>query len=372
MIDLGVQMLLLVGPTVPLPAPFTLTDALRSVEVESKDDDHDGFQMEFALGRDRIVDYGLLSDGLLEPPSRVVIVMIFQGTPEVLIDGVVTDHQVTPTNVPGEARLRVSGYGVSIMMDLEEKNATYPNQGDSMIAMQLIGPYARYGIVPQITPTTNIPIETDQVPSQQGTDFAYLRELARQNNYLFYLEPGPIPGQSTAFFGPDLRASLPQLPLSMNMGSDTNVDDPLYFRYDALGPTEPIVTILEGNTATPVTIPVTPLAAVPLATRPATPLRKSIARDAARLSAAEGMLRSMTEAAAGSDAVTASGEMDAVRYGTILRARRNVGVRGVGESYGGIYRVKQVTHRIRRGEYKQAFTLVRDGRGTTTPVLPTL
>jgi hypothetical protein len=371
-IDLGVQMMLLVGPTVPLPAPFALTDSLRSVDVDAKDDDHDGFQIEFTLGRDRGTDYGLLADGLLDPPSRVVIVMIFQGTPEVLIDGIIVDHQVTPTNVPGEARLRVSGYGVSLMMDLEEKNATYPNQGDSMIATQLLGPYARYGVMPQVTPTTNVPLENKKVPAQQGTDFKYLRDLARRNNYLFYLEPGPLPGTSTAFFGPDLRASLPQRPLTMNMGSETNVDEPLYFRYDALGPTEPVVTILEGNSGMPVTIPASVLPAVPLASRPATPLRKSIARDAARLSAAEGMLRAMTEAAEGSDAVTASGEIDAVRYGTILRARRNVGVRGVGESYGGIYRVKQVSHRIRRGEYKQSFTLVRDGRGATTPVLPTL
>jgi hypothetical protein len=43
-----------------------------------------------------------------------------------------------------------------------------------------------------------------------------------------------------------------------------------------------------------------------------------------------------------------------------------VGVRGVGNTYDGNYYVKQVTHRIKRGEYKQSFTLIREGQGTTT------
>ena len=42
-----------------------------------------------------------------------------------------------------------------------------------------------------------------------------------------------------------------------------------------------------------------------------------------------------------------------------------MGVRGVGKTYGGYYYVQQVTHRIKRGEYKQSFTLKREGRGAT-------
>jgi hypothetical protein len=41
-----------------------------------------------------------------------------------------------------------------------------------------------------------------------------------------------------------------------------------------------------------------------------------------------------------------------------------VDVRGVGKSYDGTYYVSQVTHRIKRGEYKQTFTLTREGRGS--------
>ncbi len=66
---------------------------------------------------------------------------------------------------------------------------------------------------------------------------------------------------------------------------------------------------------------------------------------------------------------TASGELDALRYGAALRPRGLVGLRGAGFSNDGVYYVKRVTHRIKRGEYKQSFSLTRDGHGSLTPVV---
>ena len=94
-----------------------------------------------------------------------------------------------------------------------------------------------------------------------------------------------------------------------------------------------------------------------------------LARDTANLSFAEAAFKALTTVSSSLDALTATGEVDAVRYGRVLRARRLVGVRGVGNSYDGVYYVKQVTHRIKRGEYKQSFTLVREGRGALAPIV---
>jgi hypothetical protein len=58
-----------------------------------------------------------------------------------------------------------------------------------------------------------------------------------------------------------------------------------------------------------------------------------------------------------------------MRYGQILRARMYVGVRGAGPSYDGLYYVDSVTHNLKRGEYKQSFTLTRDGTLSLTPVV---
>ena len=70
------------------------------------------------------------------------------------------------------------------------------------------------------------------------------------------------------------------------------------------------------------------------------------------------------------DAVTGNGSLDVVRYGRILKARQLVGVRGAGPAFDGLYYVKSVTHAIKRGQYKQNFTLARNGLLSTVPRVP--
>jgi hypothetical protein len=59
-----------------------------------------------------------------------------------------------------------------------------------------------------------------------------------------------------------------------------------------------------------------------------------------------------------------------LRYGHILKARGLVGVRGAGQAFDGLYFVKNVTHTIKKGEYKQSFTLTRNGLVSTVPSVP--
>jgi len=367
--DLGVRLQLMIGSNVPLPAPYAVLEALLDLEVTNKDRERDGFQMKFSLGKDTPLDYGLLNRGILNPPNRVVISVVFGVMPQVLIDGVITDQQVTPSNKPGESTLTITGEDISVMLDLEEKNATFPNQTDSAIVTRVIAGYARFGLIPKVTPTTDVPIQTERIPTQQGTDLAFIQQLAQRNGFVFYIEPGPLPGVNMATWGLDNRLGLPQPALTMNMGANTNVDSSINFRLNALGPAEPQVTIVEPFTRLAIPIPLPSGLRPPLATRPATALRRTLARDTANRNPAQAALRGLSSASQSSDAVSATGEVDAVRYGRALRSRRLVGVRGVGMSYGGLYYVKEVTHRIKRGEYKQSFSLTREGLGASTPAV---
>jgi hypothetical protein len=45
-------------------------------------------------------------------------------------------------------------------------------------------------------------------------------------------------------------------------------------------------------------------------------------------------------------------------------------VRGVGQAFDGLYYVKQVKHTIKRGSYKQNFTLARNGLISTLSQVP--
>jgi hypothetical protein len=68
--------------------------------------------------------------------------------------------------------------------------------------------------------------------------------------------------------------------------------------------------------------------------------------------------------------VSASGSLDVLRYGRVLKARSLVGVRGAGLAYDGLYYVQGVTSTLKRGEFKQRFNLTRNGLISITPRVP--
>jgi hypothetical protein len=80
--------------------------------------------------------------------------------------------------------------------------------------------------------------------------------------------------------------------------------------------------------------------------------------------------RGLAEAKKSQDAVTASGTLDVLRYGRILKPRKLVGVRGAGIAYDGLYYVSSVTSTLKRGEFKQSFNLSRNGLISITPKVP--
>lgn len=369
MLDSQIRLQLMIGPTIAVPAPFEVVDAISSIEVTNTDSGRDGFQMTFTLGRDSPIDYGLLLRNYFEPPNRVVIIVMMGVLPQVLIDGIITNHQVAPSNTPGASTLVVTGEDVSLKLDLEEKSETYRNQADSTIVSTIIGRYADCNLVPAVTTTSDQPQENQRITSQQGTDLTFIKELARRNGFVFYVEPTAIRA-NTAYWGLPNSTSPPQPALTMGMGADTNVDS-LSFAFNALGPATPQITIVEPRSRVTIPIPVPSALRPPLASRPTVSLRRTLPRDTANLDQTQAALEAVANSTAAADAVTGSGQLDAVRYGQVLRARRLVDVRGVGYSYDGRYYVKQVTHRLKRGEYKQSFSLSREGRGALLPTVVT-
>ena len=69
--------------------------------------------------------------------------------------------------------------------------------------------------------------------------------------------------------------------------------------------------------------------------------------------------RIQTKVDKSSDMITASGELDAGHYGSILLARKLMAVRGAGKTYDGIYYVKCVTQKIKRGNILTKSDLVK-------------
>jgi hypothetical protein len=192
--------------------------------------------------------------------------------------------------------------------------------------------------------------------------------MARRNGYVFYIEPLTL-GATTAYFGPENRLGLPQPALSVDMGAATNVNS-LSFTNDALAPIGASGSFVEPITKTSIPIPPLPsLRTPPLAASPAPPRRTTLMRQTAGQNPGQAAVTALAATSRAPDAVSATGQVDTVRYGNVLRARRLVGVRGAGLKNDGLYYVRRVTHEIEAGTYTQDFTLSREGTGTLLPVV---
>jgi len=376
--SLGLHLTLLIGQKVPAPAPTLLLEAIQKVQVTNSDQGQDGFQITFSVGRSGSADsseYALVGSSLLKQFNRVIIMVAFGVLPKVLIDGVITNQQLNPSAEPGKSTFTVTGEDLSVLMDLEEKSETYPNQTDDAIVTRLILAYSQYGLTPKIVTPASIetPLEINTVTSQQTTDLKYIRKLAKAHDCVFYIEPTDIPEVNTAFWGPSIRTGAPQKALSFNMGSQTNVNS-IDFQNNALEQTTVTGTIQDPSTGTSFDIPNLPSLRPSLAGSSDSALnqgntKSKILRDSG-LSIMETLIKAQAEVDASGDAVKVSGELDSIQYGDVLRARGLVGLRGVGQSYDGLYYVKKVVHNISLGAYTQSFTLVREGLGSTTSVIP--
>jgi hypothetical protein len=372
----GIQLTVMIGPGLPLPVPRNVLDAIESVQVTSGTD-RAGFQIVFTTGKSTSLLTTMLPAGYLDPiVTRVVIIVTLHGLPNVLMDGVITQQEVSPANEPGKSTVTVTGEDLSVLMDLVELPKPLPAIPDNVKITAVLAPYLALGIVPLVIPPiiSVIDIPTTKIKSQPlMTDRAFIQRLAQQCGYVFYVEPGPLPMQSIAYFGPDIRLPVPQPALNVNMDAHTNVES-LSFSLDGMAKKVRIYTVMDPITKKiPIPIPVPNINAFkpPLGARPTAPSKLEFAKDVAKErpdEAAKGILGYLMN---NSDAITASGSLDVLRYGHVLRSRMLAGVRGAGIAYDGLYYVNSVTHNIKRGEYKQSFQLSRDGLISNTPRLIT-
>jgi hypothetical protein len=363
---LGIRLVLLVGKSVPVPASYDVMNALVKAEVTNDSKSADGFQITFSLTKGT-VDYNLL-DGTFAPGTRVIIGVILGALPEVLIDGIITNHQIAPSNDPGRSTLTVTGSDLTVVLDYEEKNDKYENQPDSVIFTTLIARYAQYGLMPTATLTTDVPIVTERIPSQHETDLRFIQRMAERNGFVFYIEPVSL-FVNKAYFGPESRTGIPQPALSMNMGSWTNVES-LSFTLDGLAPVATVGTFIDPITKTAIPIPGLPsLKVPPLALTPTPALRTVYMRETSKQDAGQAATSAVAALTNAPDSVTGNGTVNTLRYGSILRARQLVGVRGAGFSFDGTYYVQRVSTTIAQGQCTQSFSLSREGTGALLPVV---
>jgi len=390
----GIQLKLMIGVGLPMPVVTEVAEALTSAQVTVSSGQRSGFQLTFTLGKNTKISDLLLPAGYFDPPNRVTLVVTVNGSSEVLMDGVITRHEVNASSQPGQSTLTVTGEDLSALMDMVDATGLrYPGMSLEVRTLLILARYAGFGIIPKLIPSVliNVPNPLTRMESQQGTDFAYVRYMAESVGYVFYIEPGPLPGMNFAYWGPEIKFGLPQKALTVNSDAHSNVDS-MNFSFDGMSKKLVIYYVQpEPSTVSfpiplpdisPLNPPLGPKVPLPLKVefmgRP--PSREEEERErirradmtaaqrqtedenraTARMPPVQATMIAMAKAGRSADVVQASGQLDVLRYGRPLKARQLVGVRGAGPTYDGFYYVKSVTHNLKKGEYKQSFSLTRN------------
>jgi hypothetical protein len=373
MID-KINLTLMFGLMVAQPVGPEVIQALQSVQVTTSSGQRSGFQVTFAVSPRSTLMTSLIPSGYFDPGIRAIIVVTLNGAANVLMDGFITRQELSVSNELGQSTLTITGEDLSVAMGAIEFNIPYPAMPMFARVDLILAKYAMFGIVPMAIPELipDVASPTSQWATSEGTDLAYVEALAKKAGYVFYVEPTPVVGTNIAYWGPDVRVGVPQPALTANMESQTNVES-LSFTNDGMSRVQPYVLVQEPITKIPLPIPIPDISPLrpPLAAKPAIALRVQQLKNTAKLTPFQAALRALATAAESADAIVGSGRLDVLRYGSILKARGLVGVRGAGVAYDGLYYVKSVTHNIKQGEYKQSFSLTRSGTVSITSSVPT-
>jgi hypothetical protein len=371
----AIELTLWIGPAVPVRVSKSIIDALDSVKVTTQAVGSSGFELNFVIDVDSpLQTLFLIGGGVIPPLVRVVIAVTVSGATNVLMDGVMTNHHIGTDVQQGKTTLTVIGEDLTRAMDyFDTSGLPFPAMPPEAQVALLLVKYALFGVTPMIIPSVliDIPLPLDRIPRQKGTDLKHIKRLANLVGYVFYLDPGPQPGTSVAYWGPQIKVGPAQPALAVDADAYSNVEH-LQFSFDNDHKTLPIVIIQDPTTKIPIPIAVgdvTPLNP-PLGLIPPIPKGIDLTVGAAKWSAMRAALIALAKASQSAEAVTARGSLDVLRYGQVLKARKLVGLRGAGAAFDGLYYVNSVTHQIKRGEYKQDFELSRNGLVSTVRSIP--
>lgn len=362
---LGIKASVLAGSGLPVPLASDHVAAIQEIEVDEAIHGQCGFRITFRAeraGGGRGPDLAALAATRLAPMSRVVVSVHRTVRPDVLIDGIVTARWLDGTTT---VTLTVEGADLTVLMNLEERQESHAGT-EAIAAHKVLLRYAPHGIVPGVRlPTGASALRAHEARSyQRGTDYAYLDDLARRFGCVFALRPGPLPLMSVAYLGP--RTTGRSRP-ALSVGGDSlgNVEA-IRFNHDALAATTVRGSLpsVQGTRKITLPEPTTAKLAGTSAFTNGKSLRTTLVASAEGVtpSEAERRARGMVDDSA-AHVATATGALDVLVYGAVLRPGDKVPVRGAGAAFDGDYRVDEVTHSLGPGFIRQRFKLGREGIG---------
>jgi phage protein D len=334
-----------------------LYDDLLTLEVELDDELTGMFRLTLALLPRADGSWAYLDDDRFTLWRRVVVTAGLVDDSPQLLSGYITHLRPDFGLGADQCVLEVWGMDAGVLMDRADRLRDWPNKRDSDIASEV---FRSYGLTPQVTDTEVVHDEQVSTIIQRETDLQLLRRLALRNGFECYVDG------DTGYFGPPRLADPAQPVLAVQFGDSTTVSR-LHLVVDGLVPTDVVMhqidritgDLLEATADKPSESLLGASAAAALLGPGVSPgsvvVAQTVATGAAEMTA---LCQGLHDR--GQWFVTGEGEVMANEYGTVLRPRATVTVKGVGETYSGVYYVCHVTHRFTADGYVQRFKVKRN------------
>ena len=331
---------------------------LIGLEVELDDKLAGMFRIYLAILADGDGDWPFIDDERLRVWKPVTINADFDAASEELISGYITHVKPVFDPDPTSCSLELWGMDASVLMDRQEQLKDWPDQKDSDIAAAIFG---LYGLTPEVDDTEVIHDAAVSTIIQRETDMQFLDRLALRNGFECYVEAG------TGYFRAPRLDEEPQPVLAAHFGDNSTLSR-FSAEVDALAPAnvamyqvdrmekEVLDAVAESSDLEELGAE-TPPALLGAGMEPG---RVFVGMNAATGVAEMSLLcQGLFDRAQWF--VKAEGEVLGNRYGHVLKPRRTVTVKGVGETHSGVYYVSRVTHTFTSDGYRQRFRAVRNG-----------
>ena len=336
---------------------------LLSLEVELDTELASMFRLRLAIRQQRNGLWTYLDEERFSVWKPMRITAGFDSGSEELISGFITHVKPDFPRDHAQCSVEIWGMDGSVRMDRVEKLRAWPNMKDSDIAAEIFK--EDYGFIPDVDDTGIIHDDRVSTIMQRETDMQFLKRLAQRNGFECYVE-----GATGCFHAPRLSAS-PQPVLAVHFGErETNVNS-FALEVNALTPTS--AAMFEVDWQTKAVLPGSaeigeqPLLGSIRATELSAPIAPEIkaGKVFVNLNAATGTTEDMDRLCKAlvhqaEWLVTAEGEIDGNQYAHVLKPHGTVTIKGIGETYSGIYYVTHVTHTFGPRGYTQSFRAKRN------------
>jgi phage protein D len=347
-----------------LPADTDLLNAIQQIEVEEHALLADMLRLQLAIDVNQGGSaWNLVDEDIFSRLTELSLqITLGSGTPDLRINAHVIDTRLNFRSTPGQSTLEVVAMDGTILMNLESKQRAWPNMADSDIASMI---FSEYNFIPDVQSTQPSRQQNEITTIQCSSDIQFLRHLAHRNGFECYLETDPVTTLTTGHFHPPRLDTTPQGTLSVNMGSETNLEG-LAIQLDWVQPAQAETAGVQIGSLSEQAASLSSTALTELGSTSLLGGSPAALQILSQMSLSDtGELQSYAQAAVDRSAwaIRAQGSLDTLAYNGVLRARRPVLVRGVGSQFSGTYYVESVQHLIQGDRYTQHFSLRRNALG---------